>query len=148
MRRNLLRTRYGMSCRVACGAGARPIDIIGSCRPAMYQRPHQAGRNRQNYKTYHHHTHTYGWRERDLPSKIVWYFRSYGSIWYLVSSVYHTISLGGDFFRKYTDMQIRIGTRRKLYFQMLVTVFRWCLMIISCFVCDFVGTQICRYTDT
>ena len=31
---------------------------------------------------------------------------------------------------------------------MLVTVFRWCLMIISCFFCDFVGEQIHRYADT
>jgi hypothetical protein len=31
---------------------------------------------------------------------------------------------------------------------MLVIVFRWCLMIISCFFCDFVGPQIFRYADT
>ena len=49
---------------------------------------------------------------------------------------------------KNTLMQIRIRTRRNLYFQMLVTVFRWCLMIISCFVCDFVVAQIRRYADT
>ena len=40
--------------------------------------------------------------------------------------------------RKYTDTQI----------QMLVIVFRGCLMITSCFLCDFVGPQIRRYADT
>ena len=51
------------------------------------------------------------------------------------------VVLGCDFFRKYADTQICIRTGRNLYFQMLVTVFRWCLMIISCFFCDFIVTQ-------
>jgi len=52
---------------------------------------------------------------------------------------------GCDFFRKYTDKQIRIRTRRNLYFQIMVTVFKWCLMIISCFFVIFLAR---RYADT
>ncbi len=52
--------------------------------------------------------------------------------------------LGCDFFRKYAAMQIRIRTRRNLFFQMLDTVFRWCLMIISCFFVFFLSR---RYAD-
>jgi len=44
-------------------------------------------------------------------------------------------------------MHICIQTCRNPYFQMLVIVFRWCLMIISCFFCNFVGPQIRRYAD-
>jgi len=54
---------------------------------------------------------------------------------------------GCDFFRKYTDTHERIRTCRNPYFQMLVFVFRWHLMLMSCLLCDFVGPQIRRYAD-
>jgi hypothetical protein len=52
---------------------------------------------------------------------------------FFTSTLKEITALGCDFFRKYTDTQISIRTRRNLYFQMQVTVFRWCLMNISCF---------------
>ena len=59
---------------------------------------------------------------------------------------------GCDFFRKYADMQISMRTCRNLYFQMLVNIFRWCLMIISCFFVillsrRYADKQIRRYAD-
>ncbi len=61
----------------------------------------------------------------------------------------HSRLLGCDFFRKYTDMQIHIRTRRNNFFQMLIIVFRWCLMIISYFFAILLApdTQISRYAD-
>ena len=50
--------------------------------------------------------------------------------------------LMSDLWRLYLG-HIRTCSGRNPYFQMLlVIVFRWCLMIISCFLCDFVGAQI------